>query len=132
MTNQQDQGQAGEEMATVFLQNKGFQVLERNFRAGQSEIDLIGMDKDCLVFVEVRLRKNADFGLPEQTLSKAKINAIKRGAEAYMRKHNWLGDVRFDVIAIIQKPDLDIEHFMDVFYWPRGIEEGKCKSIFFL
>lgn len=116
MTDKQDQGQAGEDMATAFLQNKGFKVLERNFRAGQSEIDIIGMDKDCLVFVEVRLRKNADFGLPEQTMSKAKMNALKRGAEAYMRKHNWLGDVRFDFIAIIQKPDLDIEHFMDVFY----------------
>ena len=116
MTDKQDQGQAGEEMAVAFMQNKGFKILERNFRAGQSEIDIIGMDKECLVFVEVRLRKNADFGLPEQTMSKAKITSLKRGAEAYMRKRDWLGDVRFDFIAIIQKPDLDIEHFMDVFY----------------
>ncbi|MFT6204136.1 MAG: putative endonuclease, partial [Spirosomataceae bacterium] len=58
MTDKQDQGQIGEDMATAFLQNKGFKVLERNFRAGQSEIDIIGMDKECLVFVEVRLRKN--------------------------------------------------------------------------
>lgn len=116
MTDKQDQGQIGEDMATAFLQNRGFKVLERNFRAGQSEIDIIGMDKECLVFVEVRLRKNADFGLPEQTMSKAKMSALKRGAEAYMRKRDWLGDVRFDFIAIIQKPDLNIEHFMDVSY----------------
>lgn len=116
MTDKQDQGQTGEDMAAAFLENKGFKILERNFRAGQSEIDIIAMDKDCLVFVEVRLRKNADFGLPEQSMSKAKMNALKRGAESYMRKRNWLGDVRFDFVAIIQKPDLDIEHFQDIFY----------------
>ncbi|MDP5121082.1 MAG: YraN family protein [Spirosomaceae bacterium] len=116
MTDKQDQGQTGEDMAAAFLENKGFKILERNFRAGQSEIDIVTMDKECLVFVEVRLRKNADYGLPEQSMSKAKMNALKRGAESYMRKRSWLGDVRFDFIAIIQKPDLDIEHFQDIFY----------------
>ncbi len=116
MTNKQDQGQTGEDIAAAFLENKGFKILERNFRAGQSEIDIVGMDKECLVFVEVRLRKNADFGLPEQSMSKAKMNALKRGAESYMRRRDWLGDLRFDFVAIIQKPDLDIEHFQDIFY----------------
>lgn len=116
MTEKQDIGQEGEEWAVAFLEKKGFKILERNYRAGQSEIDMIAMDKDCLVFVEVRLRKNSDYGYPEQSLSKAKINAIKRGAQVYMDKRNWLGDLRFDMIAIVKQPDFEITHFEDVFY----------------
>lgn len=114
-TERQDIGQEGEDMALAFLHKKQFDLLERNFRAGQSEIDLIMKDGECLVFVEVRLRKNADFGYPEQSLSKAKISALKRGAEAYMRKYSWTGDVRFDMVAILTQPNLNVEHFRDVF-----------------
>lgn len=115
-TEKQDSGKEGEEIAVNFLKNKGYTILEQNFRTGQLELDLITQQNDCLVFVEVRLRKNADFGYPEQSMGKAKVTAVKRAAEAYMRKSNWLGDVRFDFIAIVQQPFLEIEHFEDAFY----------------
>ena len=116
MTEKYEKGQEGENIAAEFLETKGYHILEKNFRAGQLELDLIAKQQDCLVFVEVRLRKNADFGYPESSMSKAKINAVKRAAEIYLNKTHWLGDIRFDMIAIVEKPNLDIQHFVDAYF----------------
>ena len=59
-------GKAYEEKAAAFLAKRGFQVLERNFRCRQGEVDLVGVHEGCLVFVEVQYRKNRTSGKPER------------------------------------------------------------------
>lgn len=116
MQNKIETGKEGEDIAVAYLENKGYEIIEKNFRAGHLELDIIAQQNDCLVFVEVRLRKNAEFGYPEESMGRAKITAVKRAAEAYMRKSKWMGDVRFDFIAITQQPTFDLIHFEDAYY----------------
>ncbi len=111
-----DKGKEGEDFAVKYLQDNGFKIITRNFNSHNSEIDIICTKNGLLVFVEVRLKQNADYGFPEQSMSKAKVNALKRGVEAYLLKFPWEGGIRFDFIAILQHPVFEIRHFEDAFY----------------
>jgi putative endonuclease len=109
-------GNAGEEIAKDLLLSKGYEVLTKNYRWGKAEIDLIVKKDNWLIFVEVRARTNADYGLPEQTISKAKQQLIKKAADAYIYKINWNANVRFDIVAILFGKPMDVQHFEDVFF----------------
>ncbi|CAN1573115.1 COG0792 Predicted endonuclease distantly related to archaeal Holliday junction resolvase [Spirosomataceae bacterium] len=116
MSEKLDKGKEGEEYAVKYLVDKGYLIKERNFTSQNSEIDIICSKDDMLVFVEVRLKVNADYGFPEGTMGKGKQNAVKRGAEAYLLKFPWHGEARFDFISIIEKPQFEILHFEDAFF----------------
>lgn len=116
MSEKLEKGKQGEEYAIQFLSDKGYQLLDRNFTARHAEIDLIVKKDELLVFVEVRMKATADYGYPETTLSKAKMNAIKRGAEEYLLKRPKPEKVRFDMISIVEFPVFEIVHFEDAFY----------------
>jgi putative endonuclease len=114
-------GEEGENIAADLLSKKGYEIIERNYRSGKGEIDIIAEDKekDCLVFVEVKSRKNLEFGEPEYAITKSKIIQIKKIAAAYLYEKNIKNkDCRFDVIAILfqgkRKPL--INHYKEAFY----------------
>ena len=107
-----EKGIAGENKARIYLENLGYQILERNYRAGRGEIDIIAQVKDCLCFIEVKFRKNNDYGFPEVFVTEKKMNKIMETAEAYVLQHNWHGRIRFDVVAITG--DEIPVHMMDV------------------
>jgi len=109
-------GKHGEEIAARFLANKGYDILERNYRHKKSEIDIIAQLGDLLVFVEVKSRTNIAFGYPEEAVGQAKIEKVLEGAEQYTYEHHWDGDIRFDIVAITYKPNLEVVHFKDAFY----------------
>ncbi len=111
-----DKGKKGEEQALRFLQAQGYQLVTRNYTSLNSEIDLIVQKEDILVFVEVRVKANADYGYPEQSLSRAKINAIKRGATAYLSHILPPKKIRFDMISILEYPRWELTHFEDAFF----------------
>ncbi|WP_312353675.1 YraN family protein, partial [Aminipila sp.] len=73
-------GFQGEEVASNYLKNKGYQVLERNFRCKMGEIDIIACIHKTLVFVEVKTRRNLKFGLPCEAITKNKKVHIKKVA----------------------------------------------------
>ena len=116
MNEKAEKGKQGEEYAIRFLADKGYTLIDRNFYSLNSEIDLIVKKDDLMVFVEVRMKANADFGYPELTLSKAKVKAIMRGAEEYLIGKPYPKEVRFDVISILEYPEFEIVHFEDVFH----------------
>ena len=94
----------GEELATEILAGKGYTIIERNYRYGHGEIDIIATDPDTkyTVFVEVKSRKNLEFGEPEYAVTKAKQRQIRKIAELYLfEKEIRELDCRFDVIAIL-------------------------------
>lgn len=95
-------GEAYEQAAAVYLQQKGVRILERNFQCRQGEIDLIGRDGEYLVFFEVKYRRNTDAGFPAEAVGAAKQRRICRAAGYYLyRNHRGKSiPVRFDVIAI--------------------------------
>lgn len=100
--NKRKVGKAYEEKAEAYLKERGFQILERNFRVRQGEIDLVGYHKNTLVFVEVKYRKDKRKGLPEEAVTAAKQRQISKVAEFYLMLHPTAGNrsCRYDVVAI--------------------------------
>jgi putative endonuclease len=115
--NRKNLGRRSEDIATKFLKERGYKILERNFRWRGGEVDIIAMDGDVVVFVEVR---SLEEGLinPIETIGPKKREKIIRGATLYLLKNNLLGniDCRFDVIGVKWgKRGLEIEHIKDAF-----------------
>ena len=118
MTNHKLTGNKGEIIATNYLQEKGYTIIENNWRHKHLEVDIIASNNNRLHFVEVKTRTNTKFGLPEDSISQAKMNHLKKAAEEYLYQHpEWL-KIQFDVIAITLKKDSVVEIFVieDVFF----------------
>ncbi|HMN16706.1 MAG: YraN family protein [Ignavibacteriota bacterium] len=116
--NKKDFGKDGEEIAAKYLLKKGFEILKRNYRFSHGEIDIIAKDGDTLVFVEVKTRKNLEYGEPEYAITKKKIQQLKKIAELYLfDKQIEEADCRFDVIAIIlgSENNPQITHYENAF-----------------
>lgn len=96
-------GRSGERSAERFLCDKGLRLVARNYRCAQGEIDLVMRDGETLVFVEVRRRKNADYGSPLETVSAAKQRKLVAAAQHFVlsQKVSSRQAMRFDVIGII-------------------------------
>lgn len=108
-------GQRGETLAADFLGRQGFAVVAQNYRHRRSEIDLIVRRNNTLVFVEVKLRRNATFGYPETFVDEDQAERIVAAAEHYLYETDWEGNIRFDIVGITLQPRLSIEHFEDAF-----------------
>ena len=93
------QGLAAEQVAATFLQQQGMTLIEKNFGCKYGEIDLIMRDANSLVFVEVRLRRNADFGGAAMSINPSKQGKLARTAEYYLQLHGNCA-CRFDVILM--------------------------------
>lgn len=100
-TSKQLSGFKAEAMAVPFLQKKGYKIIERNFRARGGEIDIIALDKDTLVFIEVKARSTQEFGSPLEAITYRKMKSLIKTAEFYKLKHPRLPDsLRIDAVAI--------------------------------
>lgn len=104
MTKQNDRKIGGffEEKACEYLKEKGLQIVERNFRVRQGEIDIVARDKGTLVFVEVKYRRDRTAGLPQEAVTYKKQRQISRVALFYLSFHKLPPSTpcRFDVVAI--------------------------------
>ncbi len=111
-------GNRGEDLAADYLSQKGFEIVERNYRYGHGEIDIVAKDKDILVFVEVKTRKNLEFGPPEMAITKSKQRQVRKISEAYLIDKNINDtDCRIDVVAILIRKNLPpiINHIENAF-----------------
>ena len=95
-----------EDIAAEFLQRQGLELLVTNYRNRTGEIDLIMIDDQTLVFVEVKQRRDSQFGRPEESVGMAKQAKLRRTAASYLQHHDrsqsW--PCRFDVVAITGGP----------------------------
>lgn len=118
METNKEKGAKGEAMASQYLINNGFQILERNWRYHHLEVDIIASKKEWLHIVEVKTRHSQKYGLPEESISKQKMGFLKNAAVAYQFQHPTWKKIQFDVIAISIKPNSTEEIFMieDVYF----------------
>ena len=100
ITERQQRGAIGEQAAVDYLRQQGFMIVERNWRAGKSEIDIIASRYDELHFVEVKTRKFGTMTAPEDALTEQKARAMRRAASAYMAQHRCMLEPRFSLVAI--------------------------------
>ncbi len=111
-----DFGKQGEEIAVKYLTDKGYEILERNWRNRHKEIDIIAKDGKDLVIVEVKTRKSNSYGEPDLAVNKQKQRLLIYAANAYIYRYNLDIDTRFDIISIYfreGKPIID--HIEDAF-----------------
>ena len=94
-------GALGEEAAVKAIKKQGYKIIERNYRTKMGEIDIIAKDGDYTCFIEVRLRKNNDFGSPADTIDINKQRKIIRTAQYYaVTKKIYDTPMRFDAVLI--------------------------------
>jgi len=111
-------GRRGEDIAHRHLQRAGIVIVARNYRmaSGGGEIDLIGWEKDTLVFVEVKSRQTDEYGAPDRAIGEQKQFSLLRTAREYARHAEipW-EKVRFDVVNVLFTTPPSVVHFRDVF-----------------
>lgn len=111
-------GKIGEILALKFLRKSGYRILATNYRAPKGEIDIIGQDKNFLVFFEVKTRIGTSLGFPEEAVTPRKIKSIITTANTFLsKKGNKKDRYRIDVVSIILNPDktvLDIRHYQNI------------------
>lgn len=94
-------GKLGEELACKFLKEKGYLILERNYKIRGGELDIIARDKEDLVFVEVKTRNSHEFGTPVESMTFWKIKLLLKTAVFYILKINWGNKpYRLDFISV--------------------------------
>ena len=111
-------GSSGEELASSYLQAKGYEILARNYRFKRAEIDIIAQLGKLLVFIEVKTRGSDRHGFPEEFVSTKKVNLFLLAADEYIYQHNWQHDIRFDIISLTATPsgEFNIHHVEDAFH----------------
>ncbi|MBU4304490.1 MAG: YraN family protein [Candidatus Omnitrophica bacterium] len=98
----QELGAIGEKLAVDYLKKHGYRIVEQNYRTKLGEIDIIAQEGSYLCFVEVKTRKNASKGWPEEAIGREKIRKISQNALCYLKQKNISGDkMRFDVVAVV-------------------------------
>lgn len=116
MAEHNETGQKGEEIAANYLQNKGFIVLEKNWRFKNLEADIIATISKTLVIAEVKTRKSNYFGEPETFVNKQKQKNLIKTAHEYIQRNKLDLEVRFDIVSIILgDSQTKINHIEDAF-----------------
>ena len=113
-------GKRGGELAAKMLREKGYKILERNWRLGDLEVDIIARKGKFVVFVEVKTRTDDAWMNPAQAVDKKRKIRMSHAAKAYMRGHKITDlEVRYDIVSIVLNDTrCDIEHFEDAFIPP--------------
>lgn len=113
-------GAYGEQLAARYLVESGMQILDRNWRCSQGEIDIVAMDAACLVIVEVKTRRSLAFGSPVEAVTAVKAARLRRLAGCWLTDHrrqvDVVTDIRIDVIGVLRPVSgpAQIEHLVAV------------------
>lgn len=116
--NRKSLGYYGETKACEYLRAKGYKILERNYRRGKTELDIVCEKDGVVAFIEVKSRRDDSFGSSVEAVNFYKTRQIVKTAEAYLIKRGLMGvvDVRFDIIGIDYENGVpNIHHIEDAF-----------------
>ena len=114
MKNNREFGAKGEDLACEYLKKNGYQIIDRNVHFSKlCEIDIIAKFKNKTVFVEVKTRKNENFGSPFEAVTTTKLQNIKTGVFSYVSQNN-IKNFQIDVIAITLEPKTKTEHLKNI------------------
>jgi putative endonuclease len=116
MSQHNETGKEGEEIARNFLIKKGYRILDVNWRFNYKEIDIIARDKEQIVFVEVKTRATTAFELPQEAVTLKKMRNLVYAADQWLQQKNMELDSRFDIISVLKgEPYKILEHLEDAF-----------------
>lgn len=123
-------GRYGEEAAAAFARRKGWRILDRNWRYGRVELDMVARDGQELVFVEVKTRTAGGMGHPADALTPAKRAHVRKAAQAWLSAHDaWDRPCRFDVLCLVHDgTTFIVEHMPDAFQLSGGRCAVDCRD----
>jgi putative endonuclease len=104
-------GLTGENLGATYLQGKGYQVLEKNWRHSRWEVDIIAAKADTLHFIEIKTRRTKKFGLPEEKVGKKKIQNLINAAEQYLYLQPHWKRIQFDILSILMLAGEPVRYF---------------------
>ena len=109
-------GKWGEETAAAYLEEKGYKIIERDWKSGHHDLDIVAIEDYTLVIVEVKTRRSRLFGAPEEAIDYKKRQSLQSAINHYVKSHHLGSSVRFDIISIVgtigSRPEID--HIKDV------------------
>ncbi|MBQ9215616.1 MAG: YraN family protein [Prevotella sp.] len=109
-------GKWGEDLAADYLQRRGYEILERDWRSGRIDLDIVAREGSTLVIVEVKTRRNRLYGDPEEAVDYRKRKSLQSAINHYAKSHHMGAAVRFDIISVVgmigTTPEID--HIKDV------------------
>ncbi len=110
-------GKLGESLASTHMVGLGYKILERNWRFGKKELDIIAENEGFIIFIEVKTREQEFEDRLEEYINRSKQKNIIDAANEYLRRHETEKEARFDVIAIVLNGgNPKIEHIEEAFY----------------
>jgi putative endonuclease len=117
MASHNELGKWGEEVAADYLLRQGYTIIERDWKSGHRDLDIIAQEGKTVVFVEVKTRRNRQFADPEMAVDYQKIRHLQQAANHYIKYRHINNDVRFDVITVVgnMNETPSIEHIKDAF-----------------
>jgi len=112
-------GKAGEQMAADWLDQRGFQLIFRNWKYGRYEVDIIACRESVLHFIEVKSRHGDLFGKPEDWVDRKKGRHLLTAGEGFQQKYPEWSLIQFDILSILLTQDGKREFFFieDVYWW---------------
>ncbi|MFW5730142.1 MAG: YraN family protein [Desulfonatronovibrionaceae bacterium] len=104
-------GRFGEEIASSYLQEKGYKILDRNWRCRKGELDIICTRSGKIIFVEVKTRSASGMGQAEESLRPSQAGVLLRTASSYLSCRGWWDrECRFDFISVVMGREVDVKH----------------------
>ncbi|MCO6450048.1 MAG: YraN family protein [Caldilineales bacterium] len=117
--NRKGLGAMGENLAAQALEQAGLNILARNWRCAQGEIDIVAQERDVRAIVEVKTRRGRQAGTPEQAITEAKRAKLCELAQAYAESIGWEGLLRIDVVGV----ELDSSgRLLRVSHWREAVD----------
>lgn len=116
--SKQQLGRLGEKLGARFLRRRGYRIVTRNYACSAGEIDLIALDRDSVVFVEVKARRDDAAARPEDAVNFHKRRRLTAAAKCYLLQTGAQArPCRFDVISVMLRDGCkpEVEHFLDAF-----------------
>ena len=109
-------GKVGEEAALGYLKERGYEIIEQNYRSRFGEIDLVARTGEELVLVEVKTRRGKGFGSPMEAITHRKKQRLRRVGMAWAQRRRWKGPIRFDAIGVEMRDSKEprIEHLRGI------------------
>ncbi|MBX3253138.1 MAG: YraN family protein [Chitinophagaceae bacterium] len=111
MANHNQTGKLGETLALLYLERHSFIILHTNWRYSYYEIDIIAEKDNILHFIEVKTRRSTTFGLPEESVTDAKIEKLMKAGEAFLYQHPEWKRIQYDILSILLRYRQPAEYF---------------------
>lgn len=93
-------GKLGEQLGEIYFTENGYEILEKNWRHSHWEVDMIAARNGVLHFVEIKTRRTASYGLPEEKVGRKKMQNLINAAEQYLYLHPQWKRIQFNILSI--------------------------------